>query len=229
MRFSSILHPTSSILHPTSSILHPTSYILHPASYIQHPTSYIQHPASYIQHPTSYILSYPKKCKSLQFKDCTPTARPQAVRNRFVTEVFSDLFVFLLWFLDFSVGIRAFVIGLCQISSFFSRYLTRPLPNYERFPWSICDGCDNLAGDAYLPSIFGICICSYCWYYLSPTCHDFPDFHLENPLVLSRHCIQSLQWCIADFNGGFDRKHSLSHGNSHFWFPGIRECQIILV
>ena len=41
--------PFNSILHPTSSILHPTSYI---------------------QHPASYILFYPKKCKSLQFKDC---------------------------------------------------------------------------------------------------------------------------------------------------------------
>ena len=70
---SCILHPASGILHPASYILHPTSYIMHPASYIQHPTSYIQHPASYIQHPTSYILSYPKKCKSLQFKDCRCT------------------------------------------------------------------------------------------------------------------------------------------------------------
>ena len=78
---SYIQHPTSSIFirHPTSSILHPASYIqhLHQASYIQHPTSSILHPTSYIQHPTSsilhpasYILSYSKKCKSLQFKDC---------------------------------------------------------------------------------------------------------------------------------------------------------------
>ena len=71
--------PLNSILHPTSSILHPTSNILHPASYIQHPASCIQHPASCILHPTSYHI--PKKCKALQFKDCTCMAEAFNVTN----------------------------------------------------------------------------------------------------------------------------------------------------
>ena len=40
----------------------------------------------------------------------TPTARPKSVSNRCVID----------FFLSFSVGVRAFVIGLSQISSFFS-------------------------------------------------------------------------------------------------------------
>ena len=43
----------------------------------------------------------------------TPTDRPKSVRNRCVIEVFGC-------FLDFSVGVGAFVIGLSQISFFFS-------------------------------------------------------------------------------------------------------------
>ena len=48
------------------------------------------------------------------------TDRPKSVRNRCVIEVFGGVFVLSRCFLDFSVGVGAFVIGLSQISSFFS-------------------------------------------------------------------------------------------------------------
>ena len=50
----------------------------------------------------------------------TPTDRPKSVRNCCVIEVFGGVFVCCYDALDFSVGIRAFVLGLSQISSFFS-------------------------------------------------------------------------------------------------------------
>ena len=50
----------------------------------------------------------------------TPTDRPKSARNRCVIEVFGGVFVLSLCLLDFSVGEGAFVIGLSQISSFFS-------------------------------------------------------------------------------------------------------------
>ena len=50
----------------------------------------------------------------------TPTDRPKSVRNRCVIEVFGGVFVLSRCFLGFSVGEGAFVIGLSQISSFFS-------------------------------------------------------------------------------------------------------------
>ena len=49
----------------------------------------------------------------------TPTDRPKLVRNRCVIEVFGGVFVLLHCFLDFSVSVGAFVIGLSQISSLF--------------------------------------------------------------------------------------------------------------
>ena len=50
----------------------------------------------------------------------TPTDRLKSVQNRCVIDVFGGVFVLLRCFLDFSVGVGAFVIGLSQISSFFS-------------------------------------------------------------------------------------------------------------
>ena len=50
----------------------------------------------------------------------TPTDRPKSVRNRCLIELFVALFVFSLCPFDISVGVRAFVIGLSQISSFLS-------------------------------------------------------------------------------------------------------------
>ena len=49
----------------------------------------------------------------------TPTDRRNSVCNRCVIEVFGGVFVLSRCFLDFSVGVGAFVIGLSQISSFF--------------------------------------------------------------------------------------------------------------
>ena len=51
----------------------------------------------------------------------TPTDRPKSVRNRCVIELFCGVFVLSLCPFDISVGIGAFVIGLSQISSFFSQ------------------------------------------------------------------------------------------------------------
>ena len=50
----------------------------------------------------------------------TPTDRPKSVRNRCVIELFVALFMLSLCPFDISVGVWAFVIGLSQISSFFS-------------------------------------------------------------------------------------------------------------
>ena len=50
----------------------------------------------------------------------TPTDRPRSVRNRCVIELFCDFFVLSLYPFEISAGVRAFVIGLSQISSFFS-------------------------------------------------------------------------------------------------------------
>ena len=41
----------------------------------------------------------------------TPTDRPKSVRNPFVLEVFGGVFVLTRCFFDFSVDVRAFVIG----------------------------------------------------------------------------------------------------------------------
>ena len=53
----------------------------------------------------------------------TPTDRPKSVCNRCAIEVFDGVFVLSRCFLDFSMSIGAFVVGLSQISSFFSYYI----------------------------------------------------------------------------------------------------------
>ena len=50
----------------------------------------------------------------------TPTDRPKSVRNRCVIRDFGGVFMLSRCFLDFSVGVGAFVTGLSQISSLFS-------------------------------------------------------------------------------------------------------------
>ena len=50
----------------------------------------------------------------------TPTDRPKSVRNRCVIEVFGGVFYVVTLLFGFFVGVGAFVIGLSQISSFFS-------------------------------------------------------------------------------------------------------------
>ena len=53
----------------------------------------------------------------------TPTDRPKSVRNCCVIEVFGGVCVCCPLVFEFSVGIGVFVIGLGQISFFFSLYL----------------------------------------------------------------------------------------------------------
>ena len=58
----------------------------------------------------------------------TPIDRPKSVRTRCLIEVFGGVFgVFCVvtFCSGFSVGVRVFVIGLSQISSFFSSYKDR--------------------------------------------------------------------------------------------------------
>ena len=49
----------------------------------------------------------------------TPTDRPKSVSNHCVIKVLMAFFMLSGCFLDFSVGVGAFVIGLSQMSSFF--------------------------------------------------------------------------------------------------------------
>ena len=53
-------------------------------------------------------------------RTCTPTDRPKSVRNRCVIELFVASFVLSPCSFDISADVRAFVIGLSQISAFFS-------------------------------------------------------------------------------------------------------------
>ena len=58
-----------------------------------------------------------------------------------------------------------------------------PSPNYEWFPWSICNGCGMPVGNAY-PSvpIIGTCLCSNCWDQIPRNCHVFTRlFNLNTP------------------------------------------------
>ena len=52
----------------------------------------------------------------------TPTDHPKSVRVVVLSKFLLEFFVLSRCFLDFSVGVGAFVIGLSQISSFFSFY-----------------------------------------------------------------------------------------------------------
>ena len=52
----------------------------------------------------------------------TPTDRPKSIRNCCVIKDFGGVFMLSRCFFDFSVGLGAFVIGLNQISSFFSYF-----------------------------------------------------------------------------------------------------------
>ena len=76
-----------------------------------------------------------------------PSDRPKSVRNRYVIELFGDVFVLSCCPFDISVGIRAFVIGLSQISSFFffnsSSYVGPNLP------------CNELFDDGFFSCILG--------------------------------------------------------------------------
>ena len=65
-------------------------------------------------------------------------------------------------------------------------YRLWPSPNYEWFPWSICNGSGMPAGNAYpsghlVPSPhFGTCLCSNCWDQIPRTCRDFTRLFTSN-------------------------------------------------
>ena len=78
-------------------------------------------------------------------------------------------------------------------------YRTWPSPNYEWFPWSICNLW--LASRERLPfrapgsvSLLGTCLCSNCWDQIYRTCHIF-FLHLKYPSVLSRFCFTAYKKC----------------------------------
>ena len=57
-------------------------------------------------------------------------------------------------------------------------YRAWPSPNYEWFPWSICNGCGTPAGNAYPSDIwfhppFWTCLCSNRWDHFSRACRVF--------------------------------------------------------
>ena len=90
-------------------------------------------------------------------------------------------------------------------------------PNYEWFPWSICNGCGMPVGNAY-PS--GHLVPSPFWdllmlKLLRPNSSNLPclysTFHLEYPLVLSRFCIKQLVYCISTLPSPFQDRHATGH------------------
>ena len=60
-----------------------------------------------------------------------------------------------------------------------------PSPNYEWFPWSICNGCGMSAGNSYpsrhlILSLFGTSYWSNCWDHFSLTCPVFSQLFTFN-------------------------------------------------
>ena len=94
-------------------------------------------------------------------------------------------------------------------------YRLWPSPNYEWFPWSICNGCGMPAGNAYpsghlVPSpILGLAN--------APNSSNLPclysTFHLEYPLVLSRFCFNITKRILANFSR---TKVTLTHKRNIF-------------
>ena len=82
---------------------------------------------------TAYVVSWKVGLPETRFNHTSrvtiviPTDRPKSARNRCVIEVFGGVFVFSRCCLDFSVGVEAFVIGLSQISFFFTTNSYREL------------------------------------------------------------------------------------------------------
>ena len=66
----------------------------------------------------------------------TPTDNPKSVCNRCVIEVFVAILCCQLVF-EFSVGIGVFVIGLSQISIFFSNMLEDHRAETNSVPWKV--------------------------------------------------------------------------------------------
>ena len=67
----------------------------------------------------------------------TPTDRPKSVPNRCVIELFWGVVCVLILPFDISVGVRAFVIGLSQISPFLS-WIIRTTTLINNSYWNVC-------------------------------------------------------------------------------------------
>ena len=151
----------------------------------------------------------------------TSTDRPKSVHNRCVIEVFVCVFV-VVTFLDFSIGVGSFVIGLSKISFFCPWYRPWPSPNYDRIPQSICDGYCMWVGIAYssghlVPSIFEICSRSYCWEQFSRTCLVF--YQLETSWISLGTFSSMLLLCV----------YTRTHSANICWinvanFPLVKAC-----
>ena len=74
----------------------------------------------------------------------SPTNRPKSVHNRCEIEVFYGDFVLSCCFLKFSVGVRAFVMGLSQNSSFFSSHYESLLRLAMFKIWNKSNSCKNI-------------------------------------------------------------------------------------
>ena len=94
----------------------------------------------------------------------TPTDRPKSVRCRCVLEVL----VLSRCFLDFSVGVRVFIIGLGKISSFFS-YDVKASAHVFKLPCTTCLGTSTatifLLNDHSLYALMTLDNC-HAWFYL---------------------------------------------------------------
>ena len=124
----------------------------------------------------------------------TPTDHPKSVRNRCLIELFVALFVLSLCPFDISVGVGAFVIGLGQISSFWSLYQSvtfyRPM---RGFHGTFATGVACWQGTLTPPDTWSRPIWDLHMFYLLrpilfPNLYFFPDFSLRTTKVLSRFC-----------------------------------------
>ena len=119
----------------------------------------------------------------------TPTDRHKLVCNRCVIQVFGGVFMLSRCFLDFSVGVGTFVIGLSQISSFFSYYrFWRFYLLPGGFHWIFATGAASQQRtltplDTW--SSLGTYVCSYVETIPSWTCHFYGPFDFRISLGTS--------------------------------------------
>ena len=115
----------------------------------------------------------------------TITDRPKLVCNRCVIDLFVALFVLSLCPVDISAGVWAFVIGLSQVSSFFSYYRTLPFTQL----WDVSVvltfttgvACRQVTPWTPGPVPLGTCICCTCWgQSCSQTCRYFTGLCTSN-------------------------------------------------
>ena len=105
----------------------------------------------------------------------------------------------------------------------FMTLIPGPSPNYEWFPWSICNGCGRESLSFRTPGsvpLFGTCLCSNWWYQFYRTCHIFfSTFLLEYPLVFSRFWSLHLWNRLTEVNETWQRAKSQHSLPSLFFEP----------